>query len=517
MNWKTFLRQQTTQPVFLWQMVAVVLSIGVIGGVITSRLPHRYSPDSNSIGDVVAAVRQATLTSGGIDDLRNQNVPYEHLLIAFAFSADVDWIDPEQAASMIGDDGDRSTIAVELIRSVQDEVPTKTLVQMADQRVAYSRLAIGAFYLSQQRYEAAAKNFEAEVDVSDSPIARQFAVDCYNAANDVTAIRRLASDPQYQSLISPSDRLLIAESDQDWGKIFWIIPLLMAERMDNAMAAGLAVFAAAGWFVVLMQMGQADARTGVRWWLCLVGVALGCLSIWPTHLLNIWQEINWDLLEGDDWFQNVKYYVLGVGLREELAKLLLLLPLMPFLASRRNTIEALLVSASVGLGFAMVENMGYFSRSGGTDSMGRFLTANFAHIAMTGLIGLAVARVIWKQQDVSHALLVFLLVMLAHGFYDAAIAVPELSEYSIGGMILFILLAYAFFHEVRMAYVPRSETISLTATFLFAVSAMTATTFMYVSWQVGLIAAATLLATDIVSLALLVYMYLREMPNSLIR
>jgi hypothetical protein len=149
--------------------------------------------------------------------------------------------------------------------------------------------------------------------------------------------------------------------------------------------------------------------------------------------------------------------------------------------------------------------------------MGRFLTANFAHMAMTGLIGLAVARAFWSSSQASHAALVFLVVVLAHGFYDATIALPELADYSIAGMIIFIMLSYAFFQEVRNVYRQQRETISLTATFLFVVCTLTALTFVYLSWRIGFTASATVLVADIVSLSVMVYMYLREMPNSLLR
>ena len=84
-------------------------------------------------------------------------------------------------------------------------------------------------------------------------------------------------------------------------------------------------------------------------------------------------------------------------------------------------------------------------------------------------------------------------------------------------MIIFILLSYAFFQEVRQVYKQRPETISLTATFLFVVCTLTALTFVYLSWRIGFVASMTLIVADIVSLSVMVYMYLREMPNSLIR
>ncbi len=327
----------------------------------------------------------------------------------------------------------------------------------------------------------------------------------------------MAALPQYQSLITPSETLVIAQSNRDWPAIVKTIPRLIFQRFEQGFATALALIAGLGWFILAVRMGRAGEASSAGVWLCLMAVVMGGLSIWATHMIDIWQELDWGIVESDQTVEGIKYFVLGVGLREEAAKTLLLLPLMPWIIRRGSPIEALIVSACVGLGFAVVENMGYFARSGSTDSMGRFLTANFFHMAMTGLIGLAIARAIWKQHDISHALLTFLLVVLAHGFYDATIAVPALETFSMAGMIIFILLSYQFFHEVRGAYNHRPQTISLTAMFLFIVSMLTAITFVYVSWRFGFAISVMKLSIDVLGLGVMVYMYLREMPNSLLR
>jgi hypothetical protein len=138
-------------------------------------------------------------------------------------------------------------------------------------------------------------------------------------------------------------------------------------------------------------------------------------------------------------------------------------------------------------------------------------------MAATGLAGLALVRGIWQPRTRGpEALAVFGVIVLAHGLYDASIEVPLLAEYFFAPMIIYILLAYQFFHELRTMRIERRETISLTANFLCGVSLVTAVTFVYLSGQLGAALAADLLVPELLSTALMVFMFLREMPGSLV-
>lgn len=516
MNWKHDLRIKTQDPSFLWRMVFAILGLGLVGAGAVQFLPKSYDRDSTSLQSVLYSMVGVGVDMDAFVNLLSKEAPIEHRLVAVAFIAPADEQSAEHTAVLFAEDDSQNRIVFELIRSVQSDKPTAALLRMAEQPVRYANHALGAYYLKEQDYASAGSYFEAEGRRGDAAISRQFAIDAYSSGGHSEALARLAQDPEYEALITPSERLLIAESERDWRTIFWTIPQTMLERFGKGFPTVIAILAGIGWFMVALKLGQWRSPHGVRWWLCLLGVLMGGLSIWLTHLLIIWQELDWGIENSSELADGIKYYVVGVGLREETAKLIMLLPLMPLIVRRGSTLEAIIVSACVGLGFAIVENMGYFAASGGADSMGRFLTANFAHMAMTGLIGLAVARACWHSSQISQAALMFLVIVLAHGAYDATIALPALAEYSIAGMIIFILMAYAFFQEIRLVYKQEPETISMTAAFLFVVCSLTSLTFVYSSWQFGFKGGASLLVTDIVSLGVMVYMYLREMPNSLI-
>ncbi len=301
-----------------------------------------------------------------------------------------------------------------------------------------------------------------------------------------------------------------------WGDVWWRMRAIYGGFSHTGPVA-LATIACCCWFVFLVQAMQIRGLRDWRPWCGLAAVGLGILSIWPTGFLIIWQEVQWDLLESNELAGGLRFFILGVGLREEAAKLLCLLPLIPILLWRRDELTALLISACVGLGFAMEENVGYFVATGGTATMGRFLTANPLHMAMTGLIGLAVYRGLrWPRDWGPRALAMFALMVLAHGVYDALIVVPALAEFSIGSAIIFALVMFQFFRELRTLRRTSRETISLSATFLFGVSTVTAVTFVYLSAVSGCTVAFNELAGGVIGLAVMVYLFLREMPETMV-
>ena len=137
----------------------------------------------------------------------------------------------------------------------------------------------------------------------------------------------------------------------------------------NRVVVALAVFAGCCWFVFLWQVlriSWLDARIAI----CLIAVALGVLSIWPTGFLILYQEVRWNVRASIELVPGLRFFILGVGLREELAKLICLLPLMPLLVRRRDEMLALVASACVGLGFAAEENINYFIGSLATEYHG---------------------------------------------------------------------------------------------------------------------------------------------------
>jgi RsiW-degrading membrane proteinase PrsW (M82 family) len=302
---------------------------------------------------------------------------------------------------------------------------------------------------------------------------------------------------------------------EKWGDLALAIPRALWYRAFPAPTA-IAVLTGVCWLLFLLQAGQVNTTRGVRPWLCIVGVILGTVSTWPTLWAVWWQEIAWGLAESDEIGPGLLFFVAGVGLREEVCKLLLFLPLLPFVITRRDEREALLVAASVGLGFAINENVGYFVEDAG-GSVPRFLSANLLHMSLTGLMGLAVCRAIWyPRQWAGEALGMTLLLVLAHGFYDALIVVLDFDGSEFLSFLVYLGLVYQYFRELRTWWVTQASTFSLTATVVASTALVFAMTFVYLSTLTGFDSAVEMAAIPAVESLLLMYVVLREIPEPLV-
>ena len=334
---------------------------------------------------------------------------------------------------------------------------------------------------------------------------------------------RFAAPPeaarQLEQAVAPPDDPLaaMAESGQ-WLKLWWAIPEVVLQRTRSPGPVVLALFSGACWLGFCAHAAQVKGPRDPLAWLLPAALILGGASVWPTHFMSLWLESQWNLRPSVELAAGLRYCVLGIGLPEELAKLACFVPLLPPLLWIRGDLPALITAGCVGLGFAVVENMNYFESSAGADVVGRFLTANPLHMTLTGLAGLAVYR---AARDVRGwgppAIATVALVILAHGLYDASIILgPALGDVALLGTIIFAAVVYQFFRELRQLRPRRPEVISLSATFLAGASAVTAASFIYLSGVLGFGPACDAIAMSVLGMSLMAYLFLREMPDTMV-
>ncbi len=537
MHWRRYLQIQTQNPPFLWRMVIGILAIGALiayavqgRGFLTGK---QHGPDR-----LLAMVVNGKEATRAWDSLIGDAEHFEQLLNAIAgikrlaieekqdaserppelgrVELDLEPLRARLAESQL--EPSRKVIAMALWKSCGARQPAIELQALANTSppTRFANHALGEFWRSVNELSQAARCFELEGRTPDARESRKLAIAIHEIRDDHKALKRLAEQELYQDVIDVGTRLDIKVAERDWLSVWWLIPQseLSRFRLGPSM---LALFVGFWWFLFALHAGQAGSERGARIWLCAVAVPLGFLSIWLTDFFIHWQSESWGLVLQPDLAGGVKYFVIGVGLREELSKALMVLPLLPFLVRRGRTLETLIVCSCVGLGFAIVENQAYYTMSFGSAAIGRFITASFFHMASTSLIGLAIMRGVRDPQNRGlEAAAWFVVVVLAHGFYDAFIVLRDFSEYSIAAQIILVLLAYQYFRELRASRVDRAETVSLTATFLFSVSIVAAVTLIYVSNSLSFGLAIATLAPNMLGAAVMVYVFLREMPNTLV-
>ncbi len=221
----------------------------------------------------------------------------------------------------------------------------------------------------------------------------------------------------------------------------------------------------------------------------------------------------WGLKHTGEVFGDTAYFIAGVGLREELVKLAFFLPFVPLLLARKSRLEMIITAGCVGLGFAIAENLIYFAQAGPTAAFGRFLTANFLHTAMTGLIGLAFCDALTQPLRKGWVFLVTLpAVVFVHGLYDLVLSLPVESPKHkaalafVGGMI-FILLALFFFHRLRPLRDAATDQVNIAGTLIAGLSILTGFVFICAAHQLGFGFAVVCLLLQVFVLGMVAYMF----------
>jgi RsiW-degrading membrane proteinase PrsW (M82 family) len=120
------------------------------------------------------------------------------------------------------------------------------------------------------------------------------------------------------------------------------------------------------------------------------------------------------------------YAILGIGIIEELAKILPFMLVATRLGSFNEPIDGIIYASFIALGFSAVENISYLRFIGGHEAWGRGFAGPLIHIVFASVwgyyIGLASLR---RQKRLLVALLALLVTAFFHGIYDfIVIALP---------------------------------------------------------------------------------------------
>lgn len=528
MSWTTKLARRSHDPVFLWRVAIGVVAAGLLLSLVAPFLPGLRGQDP---------VRRCL-----VESIHTPGAPWQPL-VAMQQAPAADFYQVLDAAAALATklapdgelpppglfdhaaqrwDATAADIATLMTNNLMGAGSRLSLYRLANNRPATKHANYALAYCLQEQPASANQPIDllrAEADLFDSRAARERLVHLLVRLDRWDELTALADDPDYQEfapLIPPYTLAEQAAERGDWLGVLRQLPALMFRSYSPGPTV-LALLTGACWLAFLLHIGRFH-QGRVSLWLCLAGVALGVVSVGLTLFFILVQETGWGLEESDALLPGLQYFILGVGLREELAKLLLLLPLVPVLVARRSELQALVVSACVGLGFAIEENISYFSSTAGASSLGRLTTANFLHMSLTGLIGLAVCRACWHPKTLGpEAFAVFGVAVFGHGLYDAFIVLPALNEqWGLVTTLIYIGIVYQFFREFRAANHNENYRLSVSFTFTLGVAVVTSATYVYLSSQLGHQAAAKLLSAELLGSAILIYLFLREAPDSLI-
>ena len=332
-------------------------------------------------------------------------------------------------------------------------------------------------------------------------------VSFYWDSENFPKLTELQADPANAHFFNPEQTLEISIKAHNWKATLRPLWDTQVKAFENKVPIILTAIAGLLWLILAWQMVQTPGLFHFRTWGPLVAIALGAASTYPVLFLDIYQSEMWGLKHTGFFLNDCTFFIAGVGVREELCKWIAFLPLLVVLLIRGSRLETIIVAGCVGLGFAVEENVSYFSRSDNpATAFGRFLTANFFHFAATGLIGVASYDSLKSPKKWWKFPATFVVVSLAHGFYDAFISIPSRIFLAIG-LSCFILLSLAFFREVSRERGPATDQLFPGATLIIGLSILVATVIVCAARQSGVDFALGAIAASAIFLSLFIYMF----------
>lgn len=402
------------------------------------------------------------------------------------------------------------------LRDFRDEPNARLLILAHQPQPPWWANAAVAEMLARRGELARARDYLLrELDHHPSPAARARFVSTLARRGGFTLLAPFAAEPRFAPHVSAILRVQLALHEGRW--LDAARALIVVERETlRPLPLVAALVAGFAWFLIAVQAGQPMGWWTFRTVAPFFAMLLGVTASWPAHFVSAWQEEVIGLRLTGEFLTDFAFYLGSVAPREELLKLLFAAPFLPWLLRRGNPIETLIVCGCVGLGFAIEGNLQSYQHAGPDAAFGRLLTANFFHLAATGL--LACALVEWiksRGRGVIRFLGALLGVMTANAIYSAFMNVPGARWLSAASMLSFFVLSLVFFHELRRWRDHATDQLYLSATLVFGLSLLTGAMLVCAATQLGFSEAVRALAFNAAGLLLVITIFFRQLGRGL--
>ncbi len=345
----------------------------------------------------------------------------------------------------------------------------------------------------------------------EAPEARRRAFSLAISLEDKEALLRMCADPRYLREAGSESVSRAARITGDGWLVLRAVAKAQWRRLSQPLVLPLAFLAAGVWYLLLVYTGSGERG---RWFRYLPPVFAGVMSVW---LLHYWMEASPYGMNHDDQKtagHEIVQWILYVGVPEESVKLALFSVFLPLLLRRGSAPKAALTAGCVGLGFALDENLGYYLREGGQVAVGRLVTANFLHVALTGVAGSALYELVRSRfHRAAEFLAAFLGVCVAHGVYNfATTSSAQALGVDLAGIIVLAVAARIYFDRLKPDEGElRRRTLSATSVFCIASALLVAATMIVTVWQRNSMSGATEALRSVLSVFPVALIYVREL------
>jgi RsiW-degrading membrane proteinase PrsW (M82 family) len=249
----------------------------------------------------------------------------------------------------------------------------------------------------------------------------------YDYEKRYNELKELVYDPVSKSFIPYSFRNEVYIQNRDVASYF---KALFAEIFKNTNFTG---FAAAFlilliWITYLLRVNIHRSRNITS---VILIVLFSAIFVFPVWLLYDFLKYALHFELNGEIVNDALYCVFGIGVIEELVKIIPFLIVLRFTKVIKEPIDYIMYASLAALGFSFVENFMYFQDGSLNIIHSRALTASISHMIDSSIIayGLILAKFKYKKSPVLFFFLFFFIAAFAHGFYDFWLLNKIVSDY----------------------------------------------------------------------------------------
>ncbi|TND10565.1 MAG: hypothetical protein FD123_207 [Bacteroidetes bacterium] len=293
----------------------------------------------------------------------------------------------------------------------------KYLLAVSDTSLKYLNYGLGVCLFYDFGYELAMPHFETELKKNGYKAGAWYYLGwIYFRENQDNELRKLVYNPESRPAL---DFHMKREYFYRQGDLLSFYQLYFTEYYHT-----LSFFGLLGAFLVLLIwlffLHKVGFVAPMKWTHSALAVCIGFITALFAWLIYAFYEYTLDFERNGEILNDALYCFLGIGVIEELIKLIPFLVILRFTNIIQKPIHYILVASFSALGFAFFENLLYISQSGLSVIHARALTACVAHMLSSAVIayGFVLGRYRYPGKTWLWVPLMFLLSALAHGFYD---------------------------------------------------------------------------------------------------
>ncbi len=262
--------------------------------------------------------------------------------------------------------------------------------------------------LSKEEYEKEIAN-EAYLEGAYKGLA-----DLYS--NNVDSLYSLCENPQSEVFMNAWVKRQVFFAKKDYASYAAVVFGKFSESF-NVYGFGAALLILLVWVFYLIKLDfyQRENFTPV-----ILTLLLGMLFSFFVSYFSDTLKYTFEYTLNGEVLNDLIYCVVGIGLVEELMKIVPFLLILKFTNIIKEPIDYIIYASVSALGFAFIENIFYFGYSGFHKILGRALSAVIFHMFLSSVLAysLVIGKSIAKYNVVKSFLLALLLVSVFHGLYD---------------------------------------------------------------------------------------------------